>query len=88
MDIGSKEGPLCYRVLVFLEVGAGVGGTAGPVVEGGDGARGPCEVLQAPGGREPPRGAFYHRHLAVDVSYSSKRCRTILTQSNIFKIFF
>ena len=46
----------CYRVLVSLEVGAGMRGTARPVVEGGDGAGRACEVLETPGGGEQSGG--------------------------------
>ena len=43
-----------HRVLVRLKVSAGVGGTARPVVEGGDGPRGSGEVLETACGRQPP----------------------------------
>ena len=44
---------------------AGLGGAAGPVVEGGDGAGGPSEVLETAPGGTPWGAALYHAHQDV-----------------------
>ena len=43
-----------HRVLLRLEVSAGVDSAARPVVEGGDGARGSSQVLKTPRGGQSP----------------------------------
>ena len=54
-------------VLVGLQVCAGVGGAALPVVEGGDGPGWSSEVLQTAGGGQSPRGTLDHRDQNVPV---------------------
>ena len=64
---------LCHRVLVGLEVCAGVGGAALPVVEGGDGPGWSSEVLQTAGGGQSLGGALDHRDQNVPLSCKSTR---------------
>ena len=47
---------------------AGLGGAAGPVVEGGDGAGGAREVLETAPGGTPWGAALYHAHLPTSPS--------------------
>ena len=62
---GPTGGPPC-RVSLVLEVSAGMTCTPGPVVEGGDCARGPSEELKTAGWRESPGGALYHGDLVQE----------------------
>ena len=52
-------------------MGAGLGSTAGPVVEGGDGAGGPSEVLETPRGGNYQGGTLDHLHLPHYISQSA-----------------
>ena len=60
-------------VLVGLQVCAGVGGAARPVVEGGDGPGRAGEVLQTAGGGQSLGGALDHRDQNVPLSCKSTR---------------
>ena len=58
------------RVFLSLEVSAGLGGAAGPVVEGLDGAGGASEVLETAPGGTAGGGTLYHAHQDVPLPLS------------------
>ena len=66
-----------HRVLLRLEVSAGVDSAARPVVEGGEAARGPGVVLQTSRGRKSQGGTLYHRHLTQPGTYMVHICSII-----------